>query len=130
MYTHGAASKDYDDENFSTSDKYIAKHWKEYASEHLYETDKESMTSYLVTPGGYLKRYDADSNKVSTISSSMPRDPRIAQHSNTPTPKIANTPTHPPTPTPSKQDDSIGNKVKGFVLDFRSWVRRNIFGLD
>ncbi len=61
LHTHGAYDPKYDNENFSQADKNAAKAFK--------------APIYVVTPNGALKKYDPSTNKVSLLSTSMPKDP-------------------------------------------------------
>lgn len=57
-HTHGAYNKLYDDDNFSYADLGIADHY---------------VTFYLISPGGYFKKYEPHTETV-TIDIPMPYD--------------------------------------------------------
>ena len=64
IHAHAAYSYGmYDDENFSgaNGDKGFA--------------DWRGVPEYIVTPGGYLKKYNPSNKKVTTVTKGMPRDP-------------------------------------------------------
>ncbi|KFF10112.1 hypothetical protein IW15_21480 [Chryseobacterium soli] len=68
VHTHGEYLKQYDNGNFSPQDKANA--------------EKRGVENNVVTPDGSLKNYDVKTNKVTTLSTSMPNDPKDPERKN------------------------------------------------
>ncbi|MDM1046586.1 DUF4329 domain-containing protein, partial [Myroides sp. 1354] len=73
IHSHGAYDREYDNNNFSSRDK-----WNAYNNE---------VDSYLSTPDGSLLKYNYKTTEVSIISNKLPSDPNDPNRQNNNQPK-------------------------------------------
>ena len=92
-HTHGKYEKTYDNNNFSPADKDYAKNHKE--------------NGYVATPNGSLKKYTLKTQKVTTLSTNLPSDPKDPDRKNKipPTEKAKPKLPEPKLPEPKKPNN-------------------------